>query len=61
MVFENKGALRYHALYAYTGLVALFVALDKVAIESIETLVAILAPIGLLLGADIVKHRNDKK
>ena len=61
MVFENKGALRYHALYAYTGLVALFVALDKIAIDSIQDIALVLSPIGLLLGADVIKHRSDKK
>jgi len=50
--------LRYYALGAYAGLIALFVGLDKIALDD-TTAIAILAPIALVVGADIVKHRND--
>ena len=51
--------LRYYALAAYTGLVALFVSLDKITLDE-TTGIAILAPIAIVLGADIVKHATDK-
>ena len=50
--------LRYFALGAYAGLVALFVLLDKIALDD-TTAIALLAPIAILVGADIIKHRND--
>jgi len=49
--------LRYYALGAYTGLIALFVVLDKIELDA-TTAAAILAPIAVVLGADILKHRN---
>ena len=49
--------LRYYALGAYTGLLALFVALDKVPLDQ-NTLIAVLAPIAVVLGADMIKHKN---
>ena len=48
--------LRYYALGAYTGLIALFVALDKIELD-VNTAIAILAPIALVIGADMVKHK----
>ena len=54
----TDGNLRYYALGAYTGLTALFVALDKIPLDS-NTIIALLGPITLVLGADIVKHRNN--
>ena len=54
----DTGNLRYYALGAYTGLLALFVVLDKIELDT-TTAVAILAPIAVVLGADIVKHRTD--
>jgi hypothetical protein len=54
----ETGQLRYYALAAYTGLVALFVALDKIPLDA-NTSVAILAPIAGVLVADIIKHRTD--
>ena len=50
--------LRYFALGAYTGLVALFVILDKIALDDTSA-IALLAPIAILVGADVLKHRND--
>jgi len=50
--------LRYFALGAYTGLVALFVALDKIDLD-VNTAIAVLAPIAILIGADVLKHRKD--
>ena len=49
--------LRYYALAAYTGLIALFVGLDKLPIDQ-NTAIALLAPIGLVIGADMIKHKN---
>jgi hypothetical protein len=43
MVFENKGSLRYHALWAYTGISALALVLDKIPLPDVQAL---------------VKHRN---
>ena len=54
----DTGKLRYLALGAYTGLIALFVGLDKITLD--ETLaIALLAPIGVVIGADMIKHKND--
>ncbi len=49
--------LRYYALAAYTGLVALFVGLDKIPLND-NTAIAILAPIALVISADMIKNRN---
>jgi hypothetical protein len=54
----TEGNLRYYGLGAYTGLVALFVALDKIAFDQ-NTAIALLAPIAAVIGADYLKHRND--
>jgi hypothetical protein len=59
MVFEKLGNLRYHALWAYTAIVLPSVLLDKIPVENVEALAAILAPFALVITADIVKHRND--
>ena len=53
-----NGNLRYYALGAYTGLLALFVLFDKIELDA-TTAIAALAPIAVLIGADVVKHRND--
>jgi len=50
--------LRYYALGAYTGLIAIFVGLDKIALDQ-NTMIAILGPIALVLGADMIKHKAD--
>ena len=52
------GDLRYHALWAYTGLTALLTVTDKLPLGTVEAAVAILAPIGLVIAADIAKYRN---
>lgn len=54
----TDGNLRYYALGAYTALIALFVGLDKIPLNE-NTAIAFLAPIGILIGADYLKHRND--
>lgn len=54
----TDGNLRYYGLAAYTGLVALFVALDKIVFDQ-TTAIALLAPVAILIGADYVKHKND--
>ena len=51
-----EGNLRYYALGAYTGLLALFIGLDKITLDE-NTAIALLAPIALVLGADMIKHR----
>jgi hypothetical protein len=53
----TDGNLRYYGLGAYTGLVALFVALDKIVFDQ-TTAIALLAPIAALIGADYLKHRR---
>lgn len=58
MVFEAAGRLRYHALWAYTALTAIFVGLDKVPIDDINAVITLLAPIALVITADIIKNRN---
>jgi len=52
------GSLRYHSLWAYTGIVAGMIFLDKIALTA-ENAVIVLAPIVGLMGADYMKHRND--
>jgi len=54
----DTGKLRYYALGAYTGLLALFVVLDKIPLNE-NSAVALLAPIAAVVAVDIVKHRND--
>jgi hypothetical protein len=54
----TDGNLRYYGLAAYTGLVALFVALDKIVFDQ-TTAIALLAPIAAIIGADYLKHRLD--
>lgn len=54
----TDGNLRYYALGAYTGLIALWSVLDKIPLNE-NTAIALLAPIGILIGADYLKHRND--
>lgn len=58
MVFEQAGRLRYHALWAYTAVVTLAIGLDKVIVDDINTLALILAPIALVITADVIKNRN---
>tara|TARA_R110002012_G_scaffold168585_1_gene332116 strand:- start:445 stop:636 length:192 start_codon:yes stop_codon:yes gene_type:complete len=58
MVFEQVGRLRYHALWAYVGIVAPAFLLDKLPLTDLQGIAAILAPLALVLTADIVKHRN---
>ncbi len=50
--------LRYYALGAYTGLLALFVLLDKIVLDETSA-VAALAPIAVVITVDIIKHRNE--
>lgn len=54
----ESGKLRYYALGAYTGLLALFVSLDKIPLNE-NTAIALLAPIAVVLGADMIKHRSE--
>ena len=58
MVFEQAGRLRYHALWAYTAVVALSIGLDKIVVSDIQALAVILAPIALVITADVIKNRN---
>ena len=53
-----EGNLRYYALGAYTGLIALWSATGKIAIDE-TTSIALLAPIAILIGADYIKHKAD--
>jgi hypothetical protein len=53
------GSLRYHSLWAYTGIIAGMIFLDKIALTA-ETAVIVLAPIVGLIGADYYKHKSDK-
>ena len=57
----EQGMLRYHALWAYTGLAALLLALDKIPLPDVQAAIALLAPIGLVIAADIAKHRAESK
>jgi len=54
----SAGNLRYYALGAYTGLVALWTATQQIVLDE-SVAVALLAPIAVVVGADILKHRND--
>ena len=56
----TDGNLRYYALGAYTGLIAIWSALDKIELNE-NTALALLAPIGILIGADYLKHRKDNE
>jgi predicted branched-subunit amino acid permease len=58
MVFELAGRLRYHALWAYAALVGLFVGLDKIPVDDVQGLALILAPVAVILTADVIKNRN---
>lgn len=51
------GSLRYHALWCYTGLIALFVALDKISLTDYQAAIVVLAPIALVMAADVAKYR----
>ena len=57
----DAGMLRYHALWAYAGLSALLLALDKIPLPDVQAAIALLAPLGLVIAADIAKHRADSK
>ena len=59
MVFEKVGTLRYHALWAYTAIITPSILLDKIPIDSVNALIAVLAPVAFVITADVVKHRND--
>lgn len=52
------GNLRYYALGAYTGLIALWSATGKIAIDE-TTSIALFTPIAILIGADYIKHKAD--
>ena len=54
----SSGNLRYYGLASYTGLVALFTVLDKIAFDQ-TTAIALLAPVAILIGADYIKHKSD--
>jgi hypothetical protein len=54
----SAGNLRYYALGAYTGLVALWTATNQIALDEASS-VALLAPIAIVIGADYIKHKND--
>ena len=53
--------LRYFGLAAYTGLVALFTGLDKIDVSDPTVAAALLAPIAIVITADIYKHRAETK
>lgn len=57
---DMAGNLRYYGLGAYTGLVALFVVLDKIAFDQ-NTAIALLAPVAAVIGADYLKHKNNSE
>jgi len=54
------GNLRYYALGAYTGLIALWTATGKIALDEASS-IALLAPIAILIGADYIKHKDDSE
>ena len=56
---DDRGYLRYLGLGLYSGLVALFVSIDKLDISDPTIAGAVLAPIALVITADIYKHKND--
>jgi len=53
------GNLRYYALGAYTGLVALWTYNGQIELSE-TTAIALLAPVAIVIGADYLKHKNDK-
>ena len=53
-----SGNLRYYALASYTGLVALWAATNQIVLNETVS-VALLAPIAIVVGADIIKHKNE--
>jgi|TARA_R110002051_G_scaffold240252_1_gene300812 hypothetical protein len=55
----SEGNLRYWGLGAYTGLIALWTSLDKIALDD-GVIIALLAPIAAIIGADYLKHKKDK-
>ena len=59
MVFEKLGNLRYHATWAYTIFITSGVLLDKIPVESIQAVGALVAPLAFVITADLIKHRND--
>lgn len=59
MVFEKLGSLRYHAIWAYTIIVTPAILFDKIPLESVEAVAAVLSPFALVITADLIKHRND--
>ena len=54
----SEGNLRYWGLGAYTGLIALWTSLDKIALDD-GVIIALLAPIAAIIGADYLKHKKD--
>ncbi len=58
MVFEQAGRLRYHALWAYVAVVLPSILLDKIVVTDLQALSLILAPIALVITADIIKNRD---
>jgi|TARA_R110000824_G_scaffold73064_6_gene186205 hypothetical protein len=56
----SAGNLRYYALGAYTGLVALWTATNQIVLDD-TTSIALLAPIAIVIGADYIKHKNENK
>ena len=52
--------LRYFALGAYTGLIALWTAFDKIALDE-SLAIGLLAPVAVVIGADYLKHKDDNK
>ena len=52
------GNLRYYALGAYAGLIALWTVTGKLAMDE-SAVIALLAPIAIVIGADYTKHKND--
>lgn len=59
MVFEKLGSLRYHALWAYAIFITSTVLLDKIVLATEQAVAVIVAPIALVITADLIKHRND--
>ena len=57
-MFESKGALRYQALWAYTGIAGIALFLDKIPLPDIQALGVVLGPLAGVMLADVVKHRN---
>jgi len=54
------GNLRYYALGAYAGLIALWTVTGKLAMDE-TAIIALLAPIAVVIGADYIKHKDDGK